>query len=258
MWRAHTCVDVGTDSALLIISFCICCAVAASACIRLQLSAAYVRLGMMHVSTIWSVAARGIMLRTASLVARAALTSFALYAKCSFKEQSLEITSPKYRYDVQVSSCTGPNFQLNSLLSSLTGITLHLLAPNLTWYFMAWWCIVSSICCNSIGESANNVISSINRRAGIDMCPCLVPLLLLVRISHMSSTILAYSITDKTPPCLMLSVIVMILVSPYLVLILAVTSVLSSLRILQRLPLIPDVHSVYVVYIIQSIIHFQL
>ena len=36
MRRAQTGVDVGTDSALLIISFCIFCAVVASACVRHQ------------------------------------------------------------------------------------------------------------------------------------------------------------------------------------------------------------------------------
>ena len=60
-----------------------------------------------------------------------------------------------------------------------------------------------------------------------------------------SSIRLAYSITDSTPPCLMLSLICMVLVFPYCVLIVAVRFSLICFSIFQSFPFSPLLYSAY-------------
>ena len=68
-----------------------------------------------------------------------------------------------------------------------------------------------------------------------------------------SSIRLAYSITDNTPPCRILSLICIVLVSPYFVLTFAVRLLFSYFTIFQFFPSSPFLCTVYIIAFSQAL-----
>ena len=68
-----------------------------------------------------------------------------------------------------------------------------------------------------------------------------------------SSIRLAYSITDSTPPCRILSLICIVLVSPYFVITFAVRLLFSSFTIFQFFPSSPFLCTVYIISFIHAL-----
>ena len=97
------------------------------------------------------------------------------------------------------------------------------------WYLIAISCVIFSIACSSSVSDDTSAMSSIHRRHPVDCCRLLnfCPSLCFWIYLCISSIINAYCITDSTPPCLMLSLMLILYVSPYLVLSLAVKFVFS-------------------------------
>ena len=92
----------------------------------------------------------------------------------------------------------------------------------------------------------NRATSSIHSRHPFILLfhTCWFPTFLDFSSFAISSMRLAYSITDNTPPCLMLSFIFIVLVSPCLVRILAFRLLFSSFTILQFFPVRPFLKSI--------------
>ena len=100
---------------------------------------------------------------------------------------------------------------------------------------------MSSIFWSSILFLCISATSSIhNRHPSISVVPILVVPIFSMLISFAISSIrFAYSITDSTPPCLMLSRILIFLVFPYLVRIVAVRFLFMFFTIFRSLPARP-------------------
>ena len=92
-----------------------------------------------------------------------------------------------------------------------------------------------------------NATSSIHRRhpPTVWLPIWVVPIFSFCISLAISSIRLAYSITDSTPPCLMLSLIFMVLVFPYCVLIVAVRFSLIFVSIFQSFSFSPLLYSAY-------------
>ena len=143
----------------------------------------------------------------------------------------LFIIFPRYLYAGTSSSITP--FRLICVFGPLPIFTiLHLGAPNSMWFFRAIWLVTSSIFCASLAFSCIRRTSSIHSRS-LSFSPFInsSPMSFLLISLVISSFRVAYSMTDSTPPCRILSLIVIFLVSPYLVCICAVSPVFSFLII---------------------------
>ena len=119
-------------------------------------------------------------------------------------------------------------------------ITLHFAAPNCMWYLLATRLVTSSISCSFSRSWWIRHTSSIHRSESRVMFACVThPRFLCLSSLAISSISVAHSITDSTPPCLILSLICIFLVSPCLVCILAVRLELRFLIILKFFPFTP-------------------
>ena len=115
--------------------------------------------------------------------------------------------------------------------------TLHFAAPNSIWYFLATWFVMSIISCRVVRSWWMRHTSSIHSRV-FSWIPCFVCKPILFFFSSLAIRA-AYSITNRTPPCLMLSLIFISLVCPCLVWILALRFEFSFLINGRFLPLTP-------------------
>ena len=171
-----------------------------------------------------------------SIFCMAAVTLLSVSLRCSSRLPFELYILPRYLYlgtssrvvlfRVILLFCPGPIFTI-----------LHFAAPNSMWYFFATWFVMSSICCSVVRSWCMRQTSSIHRRV-LSVVPCLVfsPMLFFLSSLAISSISVAYSITDRTPPCLMLSLILISLVSPCLVWILALRFVFIFLIIIRFFP----------------------
>ena len=136
---------------------------------------------------------------------------------------------PRYLYVSVLSITMFPSLNLGSWFFPIAIVWLFSL-PNLMWYLL----------------DISSVISSIFWSSCLFLCPILVVPIFSVLISLAISSIrFAYSITDRTPPCLMLSRIFIFLVFPYLVRIVAVMFLFIFLTIFRSLPVRPLLLSAY-------------
>ena len=108
------------------------------------------------------------------------------------------------------------------------------------WYFVATWFVMSSICWSSFLSLWIRHTSSIHSSESIFVPAAVVtPWFLFLSSFDISSMSVAYSTTDSTPPCLMLSLNGISLLRPNLVWILAVRLLLSFFMMLRFLPSTP-------------------
>ena len=122
-------------------------------------------------------------------------------------------------------------------------------SPNSMWYLLAISCVIFSIACSSSVSDDTSATSSIHRRHPVD-CYRLSnfgPSLCFCISLFISSIINAYCITDSTPPCLMLSLMFILPVSPYLVLSLAVRFVFRSFIIFHGSSGVPYLCITYII-----------
>ena len=121
--------------------------------------------------------------------------------------------------------------------------------PNLIWYLFAISSVMSKIFWSSF-----LFYGLMLHRPSIGGTPppptvripiWVVPIFSFCISLAISSIRLAYSITDSTPPCLMLSLIFMVLVFPYCVLIVAVRFSLICFSMFQSFPFSPLLYSAY-------------
>ena len=129
--------------------------------------------------------------------------------------------------------------------------------PNLMWYLFAISLVVFNIFLSSSLSWWIRATSSIRSiHPGImlfhsfwfpmvNSCTC--------SSFDMSSIRFAYSMTDRTPPCLMLSLILIVLVGPYCVFMVAVRLLFISRAILQFLPVRPLLRIVYIIAFSQAL-----
>ena len=114
------------------------------------------------------------------------------------------------------------------------------------WYLSTTWLVTSSIVCRASRSWWIRHTSSIHRSESIVIFPFVFrPSPISFSFLDISSIRAAYSITDRTPPCLILSLILIFLVRPYLVCIFAVSLEFSFFAILRFLPSIPFLWRVY-------------
>ena len=115
-------------------------------------------------------------------------------------------------------------------------------SSNSMWYLFAMLCVIFSIACSSSVSDDTSDTSSIHRRHPVHCCRLsnFDPSLCFCISLFISSIMNAYCITDSTPPCLMLSLMLILRVSPYLVLSLAVEFVLRSFIICHRSSGVPS------------------
>ena len=119
-------------------------------------------------------------------------------------------------------------------------MTLHFAAPNCMWYLLDTWLVTSSISCSFSRLWWIRHTASIHRNESRMMFACVTyPRFLCLSSLAISSISVAYSITDSTPPCLILSLICIFLISPCLVCILAVRLELRFLIIFRFIPFTP-------------------
>ena len=124
--------------------------------------------------------------------------------------------------------------------------TLHFAAPNSMWYFSATLFVMLSISCSVLRSWCMRQTSSIHRRV-LTFSPVSVtiPRSCSFNSFDISSMSVAYSMTDSTPPCLMLSLILISLVCPCLVWIFAVRLLLSFFIIWRFFPVTPFLWRAY-------------
>ena len=134
----------------------------------------------------------------------------------------LFIISPRYLY-LGTSSSVSP-FSLSAFFLPLPLlITLHFAAPNWMWYLLATWFVTSSISCSLFRSWCIRHTSSIqSSESRVIFASVTYPRFFSFNSFDISSMRVSYSMTDNTPPCLMLSLMLILLVRPYLVCILAV------------------------------------
>ena len=196
-----------------------------------------VNIGIIIVSTICHTACIFIPLNSlfpvwASIVAVVPFIFFSISSKWSDRLPLLFMISPRYLY-LGTSSSTS-SFSVRALFFPFPLlITLHFAAPNWIWYLFATWLVISSISCSLSRSWWMRQTSSIhNSESRVIFVSVLYPRFLCFNSLAISSIRVAHSITDSTPPCLMLSLMLIFLVSPYLVWILAVKFELSYFIIL--------------------------
>ena len=118
--------------------------------------------------------------------------------------------------------------------------TLHFAAPNSMWFVSATWFVVFMTSCSYFRFSWIRATSSIHSKfARVSPLSIFIPCLRFCISFVILSISVAYSMTDRTPPCLMLSFIFIFLVSPCFVLILAVSPMFIFLIISRFLSVIP-------------------
>ena len=205
-----------------------------------QPSHAYVIIGMMMASTICHIACIFIPLNSLlpvseMILAVAPFLFLSISAIWSDRLPLLFRISPRYSY-VGTSSSSSP-FSFRELFFPFPlFITLHFAAPNCMWYLLATWLVTSSISCSFSRSWWIRHTSSIHRSESRVMFACVTyPRFLCLSSLAISSISDAYSITDSTPPCLILSLICIFLVSPCLVCILAVRLELRFLAATKQL-----------------------
>ena len=176
---------------------------------------------------------------SASMLAMAPFTFLSVSLMWSTRFPLLFMVSPRYLY-VGTSSRISP-FSVRELLFPLPLLmTFHLAAPNWMWYLFATWLVMFSISCSFSGLWWIRHTSSIHsRESRVIFVWVTYPIFLCFSSLAISSMRVAYSITERTPPCLMLSLMFIFLVSPYLVWILAVRFELRFLIVLRFLPSMP-------------------
>ena len=207
-----------------------------------QLSAPYVMIGIITASVSCHIACIFIPLNSlfpvsVSMRCVAAMTLPSISLMWAVRSPLLFIISPRYLY-VGTSSRVMPlsTRELFGPLPILT--TLHLAAPNSMWYFLAIWFVMSSIFWSLFLSWWIRHTSSIHSRESIiTSWSVSMPRFLFCSSLAISSISVAYSMTDSTPPCLMLSLIFIGSVRPYLVWILAVRFEFSFLASLEIFPL---------------------
>ena len=87
-------------------------------------------------------------------------------------------------------------------------ITLHFSAPNSMWYYSATWFVMSSISCSVLRSWCMRQTSSIHRRVfTFSPVSVTIPRSCSFNSFDISSMSVVYSITDSSPPCLILSLI---------------------------------------------------
>ena len=152
----------------------------------------------------------------------AAMTLPSVFLMWVVRSPLLFIISPRY-LNVGTSSRVVP-LSTRELLGPLPIlITLHLAAPNSMWYFLAIWLVMSSIFWSLFLSWWIRHTSSIHSRESIiTSLSVSMPRILFCSSLAILSISVAYSMTDSTPPCLMLSLISIGSVRPYLVWILDV------------------------------------
>ena len=158
----------------------------------------------------------------------------------------LFIVVPRYLYVVTFSRSIFPS--LNGVSGVFPIVIVWLFSwPNLIWYLFAISSVMFSIFWSSFLFLWINATSSIHRRhpPTVWLPIWVVPIFSFCISLAISSIRLAYSITDSTPPCLMLSLIFMVLVFPYCVLIVAVRFSLICFSIFQSFPVSPLLYSAY-------------
>ena len=133
--------------------------------------------------------------------------------------------SPRYLYVfVYYSNFMFPRY-ISGLCCPLPILRFLLFAsPRSMWYLLAISCVIFSIACSSSVSDDTSATSFIHRMYPVD-CYRLSnfgPSFCFGISLFISSIINAHCITDSTPPCLMLSLWLILRVSPYLVLSLAV------------------------------------
>ena len=203
-----------------------------------QLSASYVMIGIITASVSCHIACIFIPLNplfpvSVSMRCVAAMTLPSISLMWAVRSPLLLIISPRYLY-VGTSSRVVP-LSTRELLGPLPILTtLHLAAPNSMWYILAIWFVTSSIFWSLFLSWWIRHTSSIHSKESIITSWFVsMPRFLFCSSLAISSISVAYSMTDSTPPCLMLSLIVIGSVRPYLVWIIAVRfefSFLASLR----------------------------
>ena len=128
----------------------------------------------------------------------------------------LFIVVPRYLYVVTFSRSICPS--LNGVSGVFPIVIVWLFSwPNLIWYLFAISSVMFSIFWSSFLFLWISATSSIHRRhpPTVWLPIWVVPIFSFCISLAISSIRLAYSITDSTPPCLMLSLIFMVLVFPY-------------------------------------------
>ena len=243
-------VPLGRYRRVLITSLKILWSLLFSSFMVFQPSHAYVIVGMTMASTICQIAYIFIPLNSlfpvsAIMLAMAPFTFLSISLMWSARVPLLFMVSPRYLH-VGTSSRVSP-FSVRELFFPLPlFITLHLAAPNWMWYSFATWLVMFSISCSLSGLWWIRHTSSIHsRESRVIFVWVSYPSLLCFSSLAISSMKVAYSIMERTPPCLILSLILIFLVSPYLVWILAVRLELRFLIILKFLPSTPFWYRAY-------------
>ena len=234
----------GRYRSVFITSLNMVCSFLFSSLPMVQPSHAYVIIGIIMASTICHIACIFIPLNSLlpvseMILAVAPFIFLSISAIWSDRLPLLFSVSPRYLY-AGTSSSSSP-FSFRELFFPFPlFITLHFAAPNCIWYLLATWLVTSSISCSLSRSWWIRHTSSIHRSESRVMFAWVTyPRFLCLSSLAISSISVAYSITDSTPPCLILSLICIFLVSPCLVCILAVRLELSFLIILRFFPFTP-------------------
>ena len=162
-----------------------------------------------------------------------ALPSIAWYAASTFPSicfswsfgLSFSLTiSSKYLHFSVGSTCICPRVNFGCLLVLPMVRDWLFSFPNLMWYFSATFSVMSSNFCFSLGFVSSGSRSSIHSRHAIfvGVSEISIPRSISCISLFISSMRRAYCVTDSTPPCRILSLVVIFLVGPYLVWMVAV------------------------------------
>ena len=162
---------------------------------------------------------------------------------------------PRYLYILVFSSTCSPIVLSVFGVFPLMVIDWLFSFPNLMWYLFASSLVVFNIFLSSSLSWWIRETSSIHsRHPGIMLFHSFwFPMVSSCSYFDMSSIRFAYSMTDRTPPCLMLSLILIVLVGPYCVLMVAVRFLFISRAILQFLPVRPLLCIVYIIAFSQAL-----
>ena len=183
------------------------------------------------------------------IVCRAASVFPFIFCIWSSRFPLLFMVIPRYLYASVGSSVWFP-IRVSVVRFLLLIVSIWLLTlSNLIWYLFAMSLVMDSILFSSSLLFCISATSSIHRRhPGVGMFHRFwIPTSISCNSFAISSIRFAYSITDRTPACLMLSFILIILVGPNLVFIVAVRLLLISLAILQFFPFSPVLCMVYMI-----------
>ena len=251
MYSASLGVDSGTISILLVMRSSSWLSFLFSSLFGFLVSPAYVIMGIMQADTSFQNVSMWMFLKWQS----PAITSIAWYAASTFPSicfswslrLSFSLTiSPRYLYFSVGSTCICPRVSLGcSLVLPMVRDWLFSF-PNLM-YFSATFSVMSSNFCFSFGFVSSSSTSSIHSRHAIfvGVSGISIPRSVSCISLFISSMRRAYCRTDSTPPCRMLSLIVIFLVGPYLVWMFAVRFSFSFLMICQSFEFTPLLYMTY-------------